>query len=344
MPMPLPAKAAVGTLVAFALMGGGWAYSRDEGDSEHQTTDDAYVQADTSSVGSKVAGTVSRVLVEDNQQVHRGQLLATLDDRDYRVALAAAQSDVLAARANVKGLEEQLARQSDLIDQASATIDSDAAAVRLSQANADRYHDLASDGSASRQEQQEAAAHLASDQAAQRRDVAGHAATRAQLPILAAQLDDAKAAQKRAESTLEAASLNLSYTQIRAPVDGVVGQRTLRVGNYVQVGAPLLAVVPIAQAYVEGRYRETQLARIRPGMPARIKLDALPGIMLTGHVDSVAPATGVSFAAVAPENGTGNFTKITQRIAVRIAFDPNQPDLSRVRVGMSAIPTIQTRD
>lgn len=137
-------------------------------------------------------------------------------------------------------------------------------------------------------------------------------------------------------------SLALSYTRIVAPVEGVVGQRTVRVGNYVQVGTPLLAVVPVAKAYVEARFRETQLARIHPGQRATIAIDTLPGVELTGHVESIAPATGVSFAKVAPENATGNFTKITQRLAVRIALEPGQRDAARLRVGMSAVPTVST--
>lgn len=342
MPMPFSAKALTGAFILLALGGGAWGLSHDEGAGDSQTTDDAYVQADFSTVAPKVSGTVSEVLVKDNQHVSRGQLLARIDDRDYRVMLASAEADLRAAQANVEGLDRQIARQDSLIAQAGAAVDADAAAIALSQANARRYRDLADDGSASRQEQQEAASRLASDEAARRRDVAGHLATRAQVPILRAQLGDAKAAVARAQAAMDAARLNLSYTEIRAPVDGVVGQRTMRVGNYVQAGSPLLAVVPVARAYVEARYRETQLARIRPGQSASIRLDAIPGASFKGHVESIAPATGVSFASIAPENATGNFTKITQRLAVRIAIDPSQAGAERIRVGMSAIPTVQT--
>jgi len=342
MKMPSASKAAIGGAVAIALLGGAWAATRDESAGSAQTTDDAYVQADYSTIAPKVAGAIAQVLVEDNQQVKKGQLLATIDDRDFRVVLASAEADLRSAQANVEGLRHQLARQSSLIEQAAETIQADAAAVALSQANAERYRDLAGDGSASRQEQQETASRLASDQAARRRDVAGHVATRAQLPILEAQLGNAQAAVARAQAAVDAARLNLSYTKIVAPVDGMIGQRTIRVGNYVQVGAPLLAVVPVSRAYVEARYRETQLAHIRPGQPASITFDALPGVQLQGRVESIAPATGVSFAAVAPENATGNFTKIAQRLAVRIAIAPNQAGVARLRVGMSAIPTVRT--
>ncbi|WCM25985.1 HlyD family secretion protein [Sphingomonas sp. QA11] len=342
MPMPLATKIALGGLAAIALMGTTWSVTHDEGAASAQTTDDAYVLADSSTVAPRIAGQLMQVLVTDNERVRRGQLLATIDDRDYRVALASAEADQHAAEANAEGLRRQIARQDSVIAQAQAATEADAAAVMLSRANSGRYRDLAGDGSASRQEQQEADSRLASDQAASRRDMAGHVAAREQLPILRAQLGEAEAAISRAKAAVDAARLNLSYTQIRAPVDGVVGERTLRVGNYVQAGTPLLAVVPVRLAYVEARYRETQLARIRPGQPATFALDAAPGVTFKGHVESIAPASGASFAAIAPENATGNFTKITQRLAVRIAIDPNQPELDRLRVGMSVVPTVQT--
>lgn len=335
-------KSALGGLFVVALGGGAWALTHHEGNGSSQRTDDAYVMADFSTVAPKVAGSIARVLVEDNQAVKQGELLAVIDDRDQRVALDAAEANLRAAEANVTSLLRQLSRQTSLIAQASAAIDADSAAIALSQANATRYRDLAIDGSASRQEQQEAASRLASDEAARRRDVAGHVAVRAQVPILEAQLEDARAAVARAEAAVDAARLNLSYTEIRSPIDGVVGQRTARVGNYVQVGTPLLAVVPISQAYVEARYRETQLARIQPGQTAVMTFDTMPGVRLRGRVASIAPATGVSFASVAPENATGNFTKITQRLAVRIAIYPDQDGAKRLRVGMSVVPTIHT--
>ncbi|WP_206245435.1 HlyD family secretion protein [Novosphingobium terrae] len=342
MPIPLSPKPVMIGLGLIALAGAGWAVARDEGAGSSQTTDDAYVGADFSTVAPKVSGTVAQVLVADNQSVRQGQLLAVIDDRDYRVALQASEADLASAQAKAEELRRELARQSSLIAQAGANVEADLAAISLSQANAGRYQDLASDGSGSRQEQQEASARLAADQAARRRDSAGHDAARSQLPVLQARLADAEAAVARARAAMEAAKLNLSYTQVRAPVDGVIGQRGVRVGNYVQVGAPLLAVVPVAQAYVEAHFRETQLARIRPGQAASVAVDAVPGLVLKGHVESIAPATGVSFAAVAPENATGNFTKITQRLAVRIVIDPGQTGANRLHVGMSVIPTVQT--
>jgi membrane fusion protein (multidrug efflux system) len=338
------ARLATGGMIAIAALGGGWAIARTESGNTHQSTNDAYVQADFSTIAPKVAGVVDRVFVEDNQHVRKGQLLATLDDRDYRVALASAQADLLAAEAGAGAIRGNIARQQSVIGQSAATVAADQAAVSLAQANAHRYADLASDGSASRQEQQETAFRLQADTAARRRDAAGHVAALAQVPILQADLANAQAAIAKARAAVEAARLNLSYTQIRAPVTGTVGQRTLRVGNFVAVGNPLLAVVPLTQAYVEARFRETQLERIRPGQSAVVEFDTLPGVQLKGRVESIAPATGVSFAQIAPENATGNFTKIAQRLAVRIVFDQGQPQSRLLRVGMSATPTITIRE
>lgn len=342
MNMPMRARVATGALVAIAVLGAGWAYASDEGDADSQTTNDAYVEADFSTVAPKVPGMISEVLVEDNQHVKKGELLARIDDRDYAVDVKSAEADLKAAQARVRALRATLSKQSSVIGQAAAAIAADEAAVDLSSANAARYADLASDGSASLQEKQESQARLKADRAAHDRDVAGHAAARAQVPILQGQLASAEAAVAQAQAALDAARLSLSYTDIRSPIDGIVGQRTLRVGNYVQVGSPLLAVVPLNDIYVEAHYRETQLKRIRPGQPATLRFDMLPDVELKGHVDSVAPATGVAFADVAPENATGNFTKITQRLSVRIALDGGQAETERLRVGMSAIPTIDT--
>ena len=160
--------------------------------------------------------------------------------------------------------------------------------------------------------------------------------------MLTADLANAQAAAARAEANLAAARLNLSYTRIQAPIDGMIGRRSVRIGNYVEVGAPLLAVVPLDKAYVEANLRETQLRGVRPGQAATIGVDSLPGVVLRGHVESVAPASGVTFAAISPENGTGNFTKIVQRLPVRIRIDPGQAAARQLRVGMSVTPSIDT--
>lgn len=342
MTMPKAARVGAGGLIALVALGGAWAWAHDEGAANSQTTDDAYVQAEYSTVAPKVAGLIDSVLVEDNQQVRRGQLLAVIDDREFRVAVRAAEAELKAAQARADGLRAALQRQSSLVAQAGAAVDADAAAISLSRANALRYQDLASDGSASVQERQESLSRLQSDEAAHRRDAAAHLATQQQRPMLAADLAGAEAAVEHARASLDAARLALSYTRITAPVDGMVGRRSLRVGNYVEVGTPLLAVVPLRQAFVEANFRETQMRRIRPGQRATIVVDSLPGVVLRGRVESIAPASGVTFSTVAPQNATGNFTKIVQRLSTRIAIDPGQEGASALRVGMSVVPTITT--
>lgn len=330
-----------GALVVVALLAGGWSVARNEASGDQQTTNDAYVQADFSTIAPKVSGQVAAVLVEDNQKVAKGQLLAVIDDRGFLIAIAAAEANLRAAEAQARGLAATLGRQSSVVGQAAAAIDADEASLALARVNASRYADLAADGSASRQEQQEAASRLRVEEAAHRRDTAAHASARAQISVLRSDLETAEAAVAKARVALDAARLNLSYTRITAPMDGFVGRRTVRVGNFVDVGAPLMAVVPLDQAYVEARFRETQLSRIRPGQAVEMRFDTLPDVVMHGHVESIAPATGVSFAEVAPENATGNFTKIAQRLAVRITIDPGQEGHRRLRMGMSVTPTIR---
>lgn len=342
MTLPKGAKMSAGALLIAAVVGTAYAYSRDEGASADQATDNAYVRADFSTVAPKVRGTIAKLLVEDNQRVKAGQLLAVIDDRDFQVAVAAAEAELAAARATAKGIQASISRQGKVIDQAAATVDADGAAIALSRANASRYGALAKDGSASLQEQQEATSRLVADQAARRRDLAAHSAAGEQVAMLAADLANARAAVDKAEANIAAARLNLSYTRIHAPIDGVIGRRSARIGNYVEIGTPLLAVVPLDKAYVEANLRETQLRGVRPGQAATIGVDSLPGVTLRGHVESVSPASGVTFAAIAPENGTGNFTKIVQRLPVRIRIDPGQPAASQLRVGMSVTPSIDT--
>lgn len=336
------AKVATGGLLALMVLGGGIAFVRDEGSASRQSTDDAYVQADYSTVAPKVRGLIAELLVEDNQPVKRGQLLAVIDDRDFRVALAAAEADLAAARAAEAGLKASLSRQGHVIAQASATVEADNATVALSRANAARYKALASDGSASTQEQQETKSRLDADEAVHRRDLAAGGAAQEQIAIIQADLAHAEAATRRAEANVEAARLNLSYTRIVAPIDGTIGRRSVRIGNYVEVGNALLAVVPLNEAFVEANFRETQLRHVHPGQEAVITVDTLPGVRLRGHVESLAPASGVTFAAIAPENGTGNFTKIVQRLPVKIKIDAGQPDARALRVGMSVQPTVDT--
>jgi membrane fusion protein (multidrug efflux system) len=242
--------------------------------------------------------------------------------------------------AAVGDFDAKIAQHPALVAQAQATLRSDQAAIAFARANATRYRDLSAGGAGTMEEQQHAVSALDQQQAGQDRDRAALLAAQEQLDILRAGRDKALGALTRAQAALDQAKLNLSYTEIRAPVDGMVGQRSIRVGAFVGAGTPLLAVVPLSQAYVIANFQENQLARMRQHQPARITVDSFPGLVLRGHVDSLAPATGVAFAPIAPDNATGNFTKIVQRLPVKITIDPGQPEAARLRVGLSVEPTV----
>ncbi|MEJ0052044.1 MAG: HlyD family secretion protein [Methylovirgula sp.] len=312
------------------------------GDGRIQSTDDAYITADFSTVAPKISGLLDKVEVEDNERVKAGQELVHIDDRDYRTAVAAAEGTLDAAKAEVANLSAELARQTPVIGQADANILADDAALTFARANAQRYRNLSKGGAGTVEQQQQSAAQLQQAEAAKERDSEAAEAARRQIAILQAQRDRALADAKRTEAALAQARLNLSYTHVLAPVDGVVGQRAIRVGNYVSPGTALLAVVPIDSAYVLANYQETQLTHLALGQKVEITVDAFPGAVLTGHVDSLAPASGIAFSPIAPDNATGNFTKVVQRIPLKIVFDPDQSLRARLRVGMSVETTLDT--
>lgn len=334
--------AVVGAIVAVvALSYYGWHYwtvGRFE-----ESTDDAYVQADSSILAPKISGYVSAVLVEDNQAVKAGQLLARIDDRDYQTALAQAQANVAAAQADIDNLNATLKEQQAVIAQARATIDVDKANLTFMQQDNDRYATLAKQGSGSVQTAQQALSKRNIAQATLEHDTASLDAAERQSNVLQAQLSKANAVLAQDRALQQQAELNVSYTNIVAPIDGVVGNRTLRVGQYVQAGTQLLAVVPLASTYVVANFEETQLAHIRPHQQVDLAVDTYSGTAVHGHVDSIAPASGQEFALLPPDNATGNFTKIVQRIPVKIAIDRNDPPRGELRPGMSVIATVNTK-
>ncbi|MFJ4371844.1 HlyD family secretion protein [Pseudomonas japonica] len=313
------------------------------GNDHSQSTNDAYVSADYTVVAPKVAGFIKEVLVEDNQQVQAGQLLATLDARDYQAALDAAQAQLLVARAQSADARATLERQAAVIAQAEAAVKAAQAEAAFADHEVTRYSRLAEQGAGTVQNAQQARSGVDQARARLANVEAALLATRKQVDILEAQVASADGQLKRAEAGLEKANLDLSYTRIVAPVDGMVGERALRVGAYVNPGARLLSVVPLNRAYVVGNFQETQLTHVQPGQPVNISVDTFSGETLHGHVESIAPATGVTFAAVKPDNATGNFTKVVQRIPVKIVFDADQPLLQRLRVGMSVEARIDTQ-
>ena len=312
------------------------------GKKPQQSTNDAFVSADFTLVAPRVAGFIKEVLVEDNQRVQAGQLLALIDDRDFRAAAQAADADTLVARAQLQNARATLERQASVIAQAQATVVAAKAEQAFAEHELNRYNHLAGVGAGTVQNAQQARTRI--DQAGARlaNATAVLAAERKQVEILTAQRDAAEGGLKRAQAALEMASFQLSYTRIVAPVDGMVGERAVRVGAYVTPGSKILAVVPLAQAYVLGNFQDPQLTDVQPGQDVVVRVDSLGGEALTGRVQSIAPATGVTFAAVKPDNATGNFTKVVQRIPVKIILDPGQPLAQRLRVGMSVEASIDT--
>lgn len=307
-----------------------------------QRTDDAFVSADFTVVAPRVTGQISALAVEDNQIVHQGQLLAQIDDRDYAAAAASAQANVGIAQASIDNVSASIVQQRSLIKQAEAALRAARANDVFAEADHDRYRDLAQHGAGSQQNAQQARSRADAAQADVLRNHAALDAAKEQIAVLETQRERGQAALQQAHAALDSARLNLSWTRVVAPIDGVVGQRAVRVGAYVTPGTPLLAVVPLQQAYVVANFQETQLTNVRAGQAAEIRVDTFPGVVLQGTVDSFAPATGVTFAAIAPDNATGNFTKVVQRIPVKIVLRAGQASLDKLRVGMSVDAAVRT--
>jgi membrane fusion protein (multidrug efflux system) len=306
------------------------------------TTDDAYVQADIVPIAPQVSGYLATVNVTDNQPVREGDVLAVIDQRDYKAAVDQAQADVAQARATIDSQVAQLDEQQAVIAEARAQIDSDQAALTFAKQNDERFTKLAKDGYGPVETAQQTASQIAQAQATLAHDTAALDAATKQVAILNAQLAQAKATLGHNEAALDTARLNLGYTVLKAPVDGVVGARTLRVGQFVEPGNQLLAVVPLQATYIVANYKETQLTDVRAGQPVSISVDTFPGVAIRGFVRSLAPASGQEFALLPPDNATGNFTKIVQRIPVRVDLDPTDPLAGLIRPGMSVETTIRT--
>ena len=330
---PLRIVRVAALLVAAGI--GAWACASLTGGSNNESTNDAYVEADFTLVAPRVAGQISDVFVNDNESVKAGQLLVRIDDRDFKAALMSVEANVAAAKASVANYDAEIARQPLLVEQASATLKSDDASISFARANASRYQNLSDAGAGTTQEQQHASSTLAEQLAQQAHDRAALESTGQNLDVLRTQRDKATGALARAEAALDQAQLNLSYTEVRAPVDGKVGRRSARVGAFVTPGAPVLAIVPLSDAYVVANFQENQITHMRPGESVRIKVDSFPGVVIHGRVDSLAPATGVAFAPIAPDNATGNFTKVVQRVPVKITIDRGQEAASALSVGLS---------
>jgi len=307
-----------------------------------ESTDDAFVKADSTIISPKVSGYIAQVLVGDNQPVKAGELLARIDDRDFRAALDQAHADVAAAEAAVRNLDAQITLQEPLIEQGTADVAAAEANLKFAQEEQARYDGLMKTGSGTIQRAQQTDAALREKTAQLQHGKSGLQAAERKVDVLTTERAKAVAQLDRARAVEQQAALNLSYTKIAAPVDGTVGARTLRVGQFVQAGTQLMAVVPLDAVYVVANFKETQLTNVRNGQPVELRIDSFHGTTLKGHVDSLSPASGLEFALLPPDNATGNFTKIVQRVPVKIVFDDHNLK-GLLRPGMSAEPIINTK-
>jgi membrane fusion protein (multidrug efflux system) len=308
-----------------------------------ETTDDAYVGGDITVIAPKVAGFISAVAVADNQAVHAGDLLLKLDDRDYRAALDRATAAVAAQRAALANLDATRRLQQAMVAQANAEIAAADAEVARSEFDLVRYRRLANNEFASMQRLQQADADHKQAVAATDKARATLAAAERQLAVIDTQKQEVQAALAEALAGREIAELNLSYTEIRAPIDGTVGDRSARVGAFATVGANLMSLVPARGLWIDANFKESQVAAMRPGQSVSVEADVLPGEVFSGHVKSLAPGTGAVFSVIPPENATGNFTKIVQRVPVRIALDDGDATLGALRPGLSTTVSVDTR-
>ena len=307
-----------------------------------ESTDDAYVKADSTIISPKVSGYIAQVLVGDNQPVKAGQLLARIDDRDFKAALDQAHADVAASEAAVRNLEAQIALQQPIIEQGTADVAAAEANLQFAQEEQVRYDGLMKTGSGTIQRAQQTDAALREKIAQLQHGKSGLLAAQRKVDVLTTERAKAVAQLDRARAVEAQAALNLSYTKITAPVEGTVGARSLRVGQFVQAGTQLMAVVPLDGVYVVANFKETQLTHVRNGQPVEIQIDSFHGTKLRGHVDSLSPASGLEFALLPPDNATGNFTKIVQRVPVKIVLDDHNLK-GLLRPGMSAEPTVNTK-
>ena len=334
----------LGTAAMIALIVGAFWFVRHQTYGKYQqSTEDAYLQADSVTVSARVSGYVSEVLVHENQDVKPGQPLLRIEAPDYPAQAAQGQAQINLASANAANAEALIGEQEAAIEQARAMLAAAQTKARFAAAEVARYAPLAATGAEPREKLatlRTQAAQAAQDVAAQRATTQG---AERRIASLQAQIAQAKAQGQSARAQLEAAQRNVRDMVIRASVAGRVGDLSARVGQFVQPGLRLMSVVPVQQLYLEANFKETQLGLMREGQPAEIEVDALPGVTLHGHVASLAPGTGAQFSLLPPQNATGNFTKIVQRVPVRIAIDADPSIKKLLLPGMSVGVSVDTR-
>ena len=345
-------------LIGAAAYGVHWGYGYFTEGRFLVSTDDAYVGSEISIIAPKISGYISEVAVLNNQEVHAGDLLARIDAGDYQLAVDAAKAKVATQDATIARIGRQIEAQRALISQSEAQIGAASATAESAEADRqradlefDRAQKLAQTSFGSQQRLEQATADKKRSAAAALGAKSSLASAEAQRAWNVANLDVLQSQKAEAEHTraelvnaVERAERDLSFTEIRAPFDGVVGNKAVTTGQYAQPGARLLALVPLDRVYVDANFKETQLTGIQPGQKVDVEVDALGGRRIEGVVRSIAPASGAQFSLLPPDNATGNFTKIVQRVTVRIAFDDETKRAHLLRPGLSVVPTIHTRD
>jgi membrane fusion protein (multidrug efflux system) len=328
-------------LLLLAGLYGGWNWWRVW--RYQQSTDDAYIQSDITLISPKIEGYIKDVRVQDNQQVKAGDVLFMIDDSDYAAKVAQATATVHTTEATVETFDSRQDFQQAMINQAAAEIDS--AQAELDRANLDqqRYVSLVTSEVVTKQRYETAVADATKAAANLLKVKAALEAEKQQLAVLLAQKHEEEARRAQARATLRLAQNDLDNTVIRAPVSGIIGNRAGQTGQYVKPGTQLASLVPLPQVYVTANFKETQLTLMRPGQPAEVSVDAYPDQTIIGRVDSFAPGSGAEFSLLPPDNATGNFTKIVQRVPVRIALPADGPLAALLRPGLSVTVTVDTR-
>src|SRR5271165_3128888 len=312
------------------------------GASIRQTTDDAYLRSDMTPLSAKIEGYVRRVPVNDFQQLKEGDLLVEIEDDDYQARLDQAEAELAGAEAAVENLKSRKALQHSAIAEAQDAINATQADVDRTRKEAVRQQALLAYTFGTPQKVEQAVAEEKRFEANLAHGDAALAAAQRQMAVLDTEESQLRAAAKAKQAALDLAKIELGYTRITAPIDGMVSERGVRAGQYVHDGTQVISVVPLHNVWVVANYKETQLTHVKIEQRAEITIDTFPGIAIEGRVDSISPASGSQFTLLPPDNATGNFTKVVQRIPVKITLDPGHPREGQLRPGMSVIATIRT--
>jgi membrane fusion protein (multidrug efflux system) len=308
------------------------------------STDDAYVRANNSMLGARVAGHIAAILPGDNAVVRAGDVIFRIDDGDYRIAVDAARTRIATQEATIERFGRQVLAAESSVEQAQAQLVSAEAGLKRADLDFDRQQALNTKGFASRATYEVSEAGRDQGAAAVRSAKAAYDAAKSNVEVTKAQQAEARAQLAELQTQLARAERDLDFTKVRAPVDGTFSNRMVNTGDYINVGQRLGNVVPLEGVYIDANYKETQLKRIRPGQHVTIKVDAYGFRKFTGIVDSISPAAGSVFTLLPPDNATGNFTKIVQRLPVRIRVPASVAKQALLRAGMSVYTTVDTRE